>query len=243
MNDGVTDDVRDGTGDGTARAQAPRERPDDAAHDTVEAAVRAQLSKALGGVRGMAEAAVPTIAFTVTYVVRDDVRTAVFAGVGAAVLLLVVRLVQRQNPQFVLNSLIGIGIAAFFALRSGNAEDAFLPGIVYNAVYAAAMLFSIAVRWPLVGFIVGSVTGDPTAWRSDPGVVKLCTRLTWLLMLPCVARVVVQYPIWLADGDQSALLGTSKILMGWPLQVAALAAMAWLLARGRTPLKGSAATS
>jgi hypothetical protein len=27
--------------------------------------------------------------------------------------------------------------------------------------------------------------------------------------------------------------------MGWPLQVAALAAMAWLLARGRTPMERS----
>jgi hypothetical protein len=31
-------------------------------------------------------------------------------------------------------------------------------------------------------------------------------------------------------------LGFSKILMGWPLQLAALAAMVWLLARNRTPV-------
>ncbi|WP_301176719.1 DUF3159 domain-containing protein [Actinomadura geliboluensis] len=208
-----------------------------AAHDTVEAAVRAQLTKALGGVRGMLEAAVPTIAFTGTYVAAENIRLAVAAGIGAAVVLLVVRIAQRSSPQFVLNSLVGIAIAAFFALRSGKAEDAFLPGIVLNAGYAAAMVFSIAVRWPVVGFIIGSVTGDPTAWRRDPGIVKLCSRLTWLLVLPCAARVAVQYPIYLADGDQSGLLGTAKIVMGWPLQVAALAAMVWLLARGRTPIQ------
>ncbi|GAA0600680.1 hypothetical protein GCM10009546_73330 [Actinomadura livida] len=211
--------------------------PDGAAHDTVEAAVRAQLSKALGGVRGMVEAAVPVIAFTGTYVLLEEVRLAVIAGVAAAVVLLGVRLAQRSNPQFVMNSLIGIAIAAFFALRSGRAEDAFLPGIILNAGYGAAMLFSIMVRWPVVGFIIGSVTGDPTAWRRDPGIVKLCSRLTWLLLLPCVARVAVQYPIYLADGDQSGLLGAAKIAMGWPLQVAALAAMVWLLARGRTPIE------
>ncbi|MFG1855066.1 DUF3159 domain-containing protein [Actinomadura geliboluensis] len=208
-----------------------------AAHDTVEAAVRAQLTKALGGVRGMLEAAVPTIAFTGTYVAAENIRLAVAAGIGAAVVLLVVRIAQRSSPQFVLNSLVGIAIAAFFALRSGKAEDAFLPGIVLNAGYAAAMVFSIVVRWPVVGFIIGSVTGDPTAWRRDPGIVKLCSRLTWLLVLPCAARVAVQYPIYLADGDQSGLLGTAKIVMGWPLQVAALAAMVWLLARGRTPIQ------
>ncbi|WP_344900778.1 DUF3159 domain-containing protein [Actinomadura meridiana] len=211
--------------------------PDRAAHDTVEAAVRAQLNKALGGVRGMVEAAVPTIGFTGTYVATKDIKLAVGTGVGAAVLLLVIRIAQRSNPQFVLNSLVGIAVAAFFALRSGKAEDAFLPGILLNAGYAAAMLFSIVVRWPLVGFIIGTVTGDPTAWRRDPGIVRLCSRLTWLLMLPCAVRVAVQYPIYLADGDQSGLLGPAKIVMGWPLQVAALAAMVWLLARGRTPIE------
>ncbi|TDC93834.1 DUF3159 domain-containing protein [Actinomadura sp. 7K507] len=212
------------------------------AHDTVEAAVRAQLSKALGGVRGMIEAAVPVIGFTGTFVVTEDVQLAVTVGIGAAVMLLGVRLMQRSSPQFVLNSLVGITVAAIFALRSGDAEDAFLPGIMLNAGYAAAMIFSIAVRWPIVGFIIGSVTGDPTAWRRDPGIVKLCSRLTWLLVTPCIARVVVQYPIYIADGDQSALLGAAKIAMGWPLQVAALAAMVWLLARGRTPLeRGKAA--
>ena len=232
-DDGGSEETDTGAGPGASPAGAK----EDTAHDTVEAAVRAQLSKALGGVRGMIEAAVPVIAFTGTFVVGDDVKLAVYAGVGAAVVLLGVRLVQRSSPQFVLNSLVGIAIAAFFALRSGRAEDAFLPGIVLNVGYAAAMIISIVARWPLVGFIIGSVTGDPTAWRRDPGIVRLCSRLTWLLLAPCVVRVAVQYPVYLAEGDQSGLLGAAKIVMGWPLQVAALAAMVGLLARGRTPIK------
>ncbi|MBW8482215.1 DUF3159 domain-containing protein [Actinomadura sp. PM05-2] len=220
-----------------ARAESAEESAEEAAHDTVEAAVRAQLTKALGGVRGMVEAAVPTIGFTATYLAAHQVKLAVIVGVAACVVLLAVRLAQRSTPQFALNSLVGIGIAAFFALRSGKAEDAFLPGILLNAGYGVAMIFSILVRWPVVGFIIGSVTGDPTAWRGDPGVVRLCSRLTWLLVLPCVLRVAVQYPIWLAAGDQAGPLGIAKIAMGWPLQVASLAAMVWLLARGRTPMR------
>ena len=84
--------------------------------------------------------------------------------------------------QFVVNSLVGIGIAAVFASRSGKAEDVFLPGILYNAAYAVGLSLSILVRWPLVGFMIGSVTGDVTAWRRDPGIVKLCSRLTWVLV-------------------------------------------------------------
>jgi hypothetical protein len=206
-----------------------------AAHATVEAAVRAQMSKALGGKRGIVEAAVPTLAFTGTWMGTNELKTSLIVGIASAVVLLLVRLAQRTTPQFVLNSLVGIGIGAFFAARTGDAKDVFLPGILYNAAYAAGMLLSIVVRWPIVGFLIGSVTGDPTAWHGDSALVRLCSRLTWLLMLPCLLRVVVQLPLYWAD--QVTALGVAKIALGWPLQVAGLAAMVWVLARGRTPIQ------
>jgi hypothetical protein len=206
--------------------------PVDAA--TVEEVVRHRLSVALGGRRGMVEGAVPTLGFTVTYLISHELRLGLSVGIGLAVALLLLRLVQRQSVQFVVNSLVGIGIAAIFASRTGKAEDVFLPGIIYNAVYAAAMVLSVLVRWPVVGLMLASVTGDLTSWRQDPAVVRLCSRLTWILALPCVLRVAVQYPLWVAG--QVGWLGVTKIALGWPLQLAALGAMAWLLARGRTPL-------
>ena len=218
--------------------------------ETVESVVRTQLSKALGGKRGMLEAAVPTIAFTITYLTVKDLRTALVVSVSAAMVLLVVRIVQRSTPQFVLNSLVGIGIGALFAWRSaqggGDASDNalayFLPGLVYNAGYAAVMTFTIVIGWPIVGFMVGSVAGDPTAWHREPQVVRLCRNLTWMLILPCVIRVAVQLPIYLGgraadDADPYiAALGVSKLVMGWPLQIAALGGMVWLLARNHTPV-------
>jgi hypothetical protein len=223
-----------------------------AGDQTVEAVVRHQLAKALGGRRGMLEAAVPTITFTVLFLTMHDLRLAVLVSLGCALVLLLVRVVQRSTPQFVLNSLVGIGIGALFAWRAarggGDAGDQalayFLPGILYNAGYAVVMVLTIVTRWPVVGFMVGSVTGDPTAWHSDRAVVRLCSHLTWLLVLPCVLRVAVQAPMylagrngWWADSAAVAALGTAKLVMGWPLQVAALAAMAWLLSRNRTPVQ------
>ena len=218
---------------------------------TVEQVVRAQLSKALGGRRGMLGAAVPTLAFTLIFVTTKRLEPAVGVSDATALLLLVVRLVQRSTPQFVLNSLVGIGIGAYFAWRSarggGDANEQalayFVPGLVYNAGYATLMLFSTVVRWPLVGFMVGSVAGDPTEWHRDRQVVRLCRNLTWMLALPCVVRVAVQLPIYLAGqaaDDASpmvAALGVSKVAMGWPLQIAALAGMAWLLGRNSTPVE------
>ena len=219
--------------------------------ETVEQVVRAQLSKALGGRRGMLEAAVPTIAFTLLFLTTKQLELAVGISVVTALVLLVLRLVQRSTVQFVMNSLVGIGIGAFFAWRSarggGDANEQalayFLPGMIYNGGYALVMVFSTVIRWPVVGFMVGSVAGDPTEWHRDPQVVRLCRNLTLMLALPCVVRVAVQLPIYVAGkaaDDASpmvAALGVSKIAMGWPLQIAALAGMAWLLARNHTPVE------
>jgi hypothetical protein len=200
----------------------------------------------------MIEAAVPTAVFTLLFLTTHELKVALAVSVGCAVVLLVLRIVQRSTTQFVWNALFGIGIGAFFAYRSarggGDANDQalayFLPGVLYNAAYSIFMIVSIAVRWPLIGFLVGSVTGDPTAWHADKAVVRLCSRLTWLLALPCAVRVAVQAPIYLAgkngwwDEDSAvAALGAAKLAMGWPLQIAALTAMLWLLSRNRSPVE------
>jgi hypothetical protein len=205
-----------------------------AEYATVEQLVRAQLSKALGGVRGMIEGAVPTATFTIVWLSTRELRLSLAISVGIAALLVVVRILQRQTVQFVFNSLIGIGIGAIFAMRSGEAKDVFLPGILYNGASGAVMVFSILVGWPLVGFLLGTVTGDPTGWHADKPIVRLCTQLTWVLAVPPVLRVLVQYPLYAAD--QLGWLATAKIVMGWPLLVAALAVMAYLLGRDHTPL-------
>lgn len=201
---------------------------------TVEQLVRQRLAEAFGGARGIVEAAVPTATFTVCYLVGDDLRLALIVAAALTAVLLIVRVAQRSNPQFVLNALVGIAIAAIFASRSGEARDVFLPGIVYNAGYAVVLVATVVIGWPAVGVMIGGLVGDLTSWRRDAGMRRLCNRLTLLFALPCVVRVIVQYPLYLAD--QIGWLGASKIVMGWPLQIGALLAMGWLLSRNSTPL-------
>jgi len=220
--------------------------------ETVEALVRRQLGEALGGRRGMLETALPTLTFTIVWLSTRDLAVALGASLAVAFAELAARLVQRQTVKFCVNALVGIAIGWFFvhlsASRGGSADDQalayFLPGLLYNTGYAVVMGLTCIVGWPLVGFMIGSVTGDPTAWHSNRQVVRLCSRLTWLLVMPCAVRALVQGPIWLAGHSGSisadtavAALGVLKIAMGWPLQLAALAAMSWMLSRNHTPLE------
>lgn len=224
--------------------------------ESVESVVRHQIATALGGRRGMLEAAVPTVLFTIMWLSTKDLRLALVVSVTSACLALAVRLVQRSTVQFAVNALVGIGIGWLFvqlaARNGGDANDQalayFLPGLLYNSAYTVGLTISNLTGWPLMGFMVGSVTGDPTAWHADRQVVALCQKLTWLLALPCLVRVVVQGPIWLAgnggtlDADTAiAALAVLKIAMGWPVQLLALAAMAWVLGRNHTPVEPVAA--
>lgn len=223
---------------------------------TVEAVVRQQLATALGGRRGMLEAALPTLLFTFVWLVGKDIQSALAVSVVTALVLLVARLVQRTTVQFVMNALFGIGLGWFFvqlSARSGGSADEqalafFLPGLIWTTVYSIGVAGSCLAGWPLMGFMLGGVTGEPTAWHQDRQIVRLCSRLTWVLVLPGIVGVALQGPVWLAgwsgmmDADTAVLaLGTLRFGLGWPLRLAALATMTWLLARDHTPLEQPAA--
>jgi hypothetical protein len=223
---------------------ATEERPDAAPAplgdarpvETVEDIIRARLSAVLGGIRGSVETALPTVAFVAAWVWRHDVRTAVAASAVVALVLLVSRLVARQTPRYVLSAAATTAVAAFFALRSGRAEDAFLPGILASAGWGAAALVSVIARWPVVGFIVAAgdprMAEDPLGWRRDRGLVRVCQRLTMVLVGLYALRVAVMLPMYLAG--EVTLLGIAKIVLGWPAYLGAVALMGLILVRGRT---------
>jgi len=205
---------------------------------TVEEVIRHRLALALGGWRGAVETALPTVVFVGAWLWRGDVRGAVVAAMIVAIVLAGLRLAQRSSLQHVLGAVFATAIAAWFALRSGRAEDAFLPGILLSVGYGIATVVSIVFRWPLLGFVVG--IGDPRTepdllgWRKNPPLVRVCQRLTWVLVGLYAVRVGIMGPLYLVGNV--AGLGVAKIVLGWPLWVAALAVMGGMLMRGHTPL-------
>jgi Protein of unknown function (DUF3159) len=207
-----------------------------AAGGTVEEVIRARLSAVLGGLRGSLETALPTVAFVASWVWTHDVTAAVAASAVVVLVLLVARLVARQTTRYVLSAVLATAVAAFFALRSGRAQDAFLPGILTSAAWAAGTVASVLARWPVVGFVVAAgdprMADDPLAWRRDRGLVRVCQRLTMVLAGLYLLRVAVMLPMYLAG--QVTLLGIAKLVLGWPAYLGAVAVMGLILVRGQT---------
>lgn len=230
---------------------APGPRPDDAdparpanvfAEGMAEAARRAGFSQAaggekidgrlllgaMGGIRGLIEAVLPGLVFLVTYSLTRDLVPALVAPVVIGVLFAVARLVQKQTVTQAIGGLVGIAVSAVLALLTGKAEDFYVPGFWTNAVYAVALLVSVAIKWPLVGLAVGFLTGDGLAWRADPLKRRMLTLLTLCWAGLFVARLVVQLPLYFAGNVEA--LGATRLLMGIPLY-APLLVVSWLMVR------------
>jgi hypothetical protein len=172
------------------------------------------LLEAMGGRLGMAETSLPPVAYAAVYGFIGTTGSAIVAVAVAAVFALA-RLARRETPRHALTGLVGVGFAAFVAARSGKAENFFLPGLLLNAAYALAMLGSVAIRRPLVGYLVGQLDGEGLAWRDDPLRVRAFTRASLLWAGLFGLRLAVQLPFYIAGAV--AALGVAKTAMGIPL--------------------------
>jgi hypothetical protein len=232
-----------------SESEAPRE-PSEGAHeeavpsfsDAVAAAARRSglghvapgeaptakaLLSAVGGIRGLVESILPPLLFLVVYTLTQQLAPSVLAPLGLAVVFIVVRIAMRQPVMSAVVGALGVGVSAGLALLSGRAADNFLPGLIINVVLLLAMLVSLVVRRPLIGVMVGLITGD-TAWRADPAKVRVAFIATVLWAVLPALRLAVELPLYLAE--DAAGLATMKLLLGIP-PYAILLWVTWLLIR------------
>lgn len=187
------------------------------------------VADAIGGPRGILESVLPTLLFVVLFVVTQSVMVAGLAATAVVVVLLIARIVQRQSLGTVLGGLVGVGLGAVLAIRSGEGSDFYWPGIVTNAVALMVLLISLALRRPLVGLLVGLLDPRVKDWTEEPDARRVYTRATLLFIVLYAAKIAVQLPLLLTG--QVAALGAAKIAMGLPA-FAVIAYLVWLMHRG-----------
>jgi hypothetical protein len=181
---------------------------------------RVMLDRALGGWRGIIDSGAPTVIFVIAYLVSgNDLGLAVWSALAGGVAIALWRLVRRESLQQIAAGLVGVGISAFVASRTQTGEGYFLPGLLQNMGYGLAVLISILIGWPLIGVIVGFLTGQGVSWRADPELRRIYSAASWIWVGLFALRIAVQGPMYLAGWVGP--LGFAKVIMGVPLFIAA----------------------
>lgn len=203
------------------------------------AEIRAELTELVSGRVAIADGVLPPLVF-VTVNSLWGLGPAALTGVGAAVAIIVWRLTRGRRLRFAVAGLAGTLLAAGLAIRSGSADDYFLPGIVTGVLTSGAILVSILARRPFVAWTSWVTRGWPLEWYWHPRVRPAYTRITWLWFAFFASRTLVQWSLY-ASGS-TGLLGVSRVVLGWPALLALLVSTYVLGRRWLTGLEGPSVT-
>lgn len=183
---------------------------------------------AVGGWRGLIEAILPGAVFLVVFVATQRLNWALVGALGVAAVFTLYRLIQRQTLAQAVAGLVGVGVCALVAERSGQAIDYYVTGFWLSGAYGLALLISIAVGWPLLGVVFGFIRGEGVEWRADPVRLRSYRFATALVVLMFGARLLVQLPLYFAENV--TWLGITRLVMGVPLYAGVLW-IGWLASR------------
>ena len=134
---------------------------------------RDKVINALGGKKGLIDSGLPAIVFLVVFNVRDDLRSATLAALSLAITLAIWRLARKDTIQHSISGVIGVLICAYFANRSGNATDFYIPKLLTNLGYGTVYLIANLVGWPILGVVLGPLLGENFSWRNHPRRKKM----------------------------------------------------------------------
>ena len=197
---------------------------------------RDKVINALGGKKGLIDSGVPAVVFLIVFNVTKEVNTAIVAALSLSMLLAIIRLIMKDTIQHSVSGVIGVLICAYFANRSGNATDFYIPKLLTNLGYGTVYLIANLVGWPILGLVLGPLLGENLTWRKNPARKKMYIKASWIWVAMFFSRIAVQYPIY-KSGNLN-LLGTVNLAMGYPLFFAA-AYFTWMVIKSHPPVERS----
>jgi hypothetical protein len=164
--------------------------------------------------RAIADTTIAPIAFVVVYTITKEVNTAAAVAVGIGIVMFVERLIRRKSVLNALGGLLGIALAAFIAVRSGNAEDFFWPKVAQQGGLFVVFAGSVVIRRPLTGFIVSTLYRADPEWQKIPAVRRVMTEYTLIWAGLFLLRAVV-FLVGILAGEVE-FLGVASLAMGLP---------------------------
>jgi len=179
---------------------------------------REKVLQAFGGKKGLIDSGIPAVIFLVVFNIVDALRPALISAIAVSALLTLIRLARRETVQHAMSGFIGVLICAWFANRTGNASDLYIPKLLTNLGYGTVYLIGNLVGWPIMGLVLGPILGENLKWRNHPKRKRAYTLASWLCVGIFFTRIAVQYPIY-RTGNVN-LLGTVNLAMGYPLFIA-----------------------
>ncbi|MFC0580883.1 DUF3159 domain-containing protein [Micrococcoides hystricis] len=182
----------------------------------------------VGGWRGIIESFLPATVFLVVFILSSELSWALICAMAVAVLAAIARKIAGGTMMQVIAGVVGVAICALVSGTTGQARDYYLPGLYTNAAYAAGMLLSVLIRWPIIGLMYGFLRQEGTDWQQNRRRRRRYALATLLVMAVPLVRLLVQVPLYAANDVEA--LGISRLLMGVPLYAAALW-VAWLITR------------
>ncbi len=154
------------------------------------------LRSLIGGTQGAIESVLPPLVFVVVYAASgDNLLWPALTATAVAIALAALRIAHGERPVRVVGALLVVVLAALVAYYTGSAAAYFWPLVLANVASALAFAFSILIRWPLLGVIVGPLMGTGMQWRKDPDLLRAYSRASWIWVLLNVIRAVVQIPL------------------------------------------------
>ncbi|MQA25473.1 MAG: DUF3159 domain-containing protein [Micromonosporaceae bacterium] len=191
----------------------------------------------MGGVRGITEASVPVVVFVLVNVVWS-LNPALIASTAVALAIIAYRLRRRESIRHAINGMVGVGVGALIAWRTGEAKDFYLPGILMSLAYGVLLIISAVARHPVIGYMWAVIAaGGKHLWRTQPRLLRTFQwlSLAWAGMF--LAKGLVQGALWLAEDvtwlgiDEETWLGIARVGMGVPPYLLMLGVTVWAVRR------------
>lgn len=187
----------------------------------------------LGGVRGALETVLPPLAFITVYLAlggsgNNALGWAIGVAIALALVFTVWRLAERKHPARAVSAMLLVVVSGYIASRTGSAADFFWPRVLVNFASALAFVVANLIGWPLIGVILGPLSGTRMRWRKDPDLMRAYRLASWPWALLNLVRGLLL--MFFIDGNRLWALAASGAFF-YALTLVAVLSSWWIIKR------------